>query len=141
MEEGGQFLFQAQAVALVGDSQAHVRAVLCCQTAKDVKESSGRFAFVPTGTLFEVPAELVLVAYGFTPPQLPQAGDFGLLASDGRGRLIVDAQHMTSLPGVFAGGSVVCGAAPLDTLVRDARRATLHSMEYLRARRRTVRPT
>jgi glutamate synthase (NADPH/NADH) small chain len=77
------------------------------------------------GSEFELPAEVVLVAFGFGPPILPQAGGFDQLAADEQGVLKVDESQMTNLPGVFAGGSAVYGYGHLVKAVREARTAAL----------------
>jgi glutamate synthase (NADPH/NADH) small chain len=55
------------------------------------------------------------------------------LAQNDLGGVIVDQNHMTSLPGVFAGGDLVNGPASLLHTVRDARDAARHIQAYLAA--------
>ena len=83
------------------------------------------------GTGFDVPADVVFVAYGFTVPRLPDGDDFAKLSLDGRGCLQVDANRMTNFPGVFASGSIVRGPASLFDVVRDARKAAAAIDSYL----------
>lgn len=87
------------------------------------------------GSEFDVPADIVFVAYGFTAPRLPDAEDFARLKTDERGRVVVDADQMTNLPGVFAGGSIVHGPVPLVEVVRDAQTAAAAMDRYLAARK------
>ena len=54
---------------------------------------------------FEIPADLVLIAMGFTGPTKPLIEPMGL-ALDPRGSLLTDASYMTSKRGVFAAGDV-----------------------------------
>jgi glutamate synthase (NADPH/NADH) small chain len=131
-EEGARFLFQVQPVAVLGDSQDAVRGVRCSRTEMDRLAASG-WARVQAiaNSEFDVPGEVVLVAYGFAPPKLPEVGDFAVLARDDRGCLKVDQDQMTNLPGVFAGGSVVRGQADLAEVVRDARNAAAAVERYL----------
>src|ERR1019366_1142898 len=82
-----------------------------------------------------IPADVVLVAYGYEPPKLTQVDEFSELAFDDRGFLIVDSDLMTNLPGVFAGGSVVRGSVPLVTIVHDSCSAAASIARYLCARR------
>ena len=65
--------------------------------------ADGRFEPVE-GTTREIPAELVLLAMGFTGPEQP-----GLLEQlgvdlDPRGNIARDAAYMSSVPGVFVAG-------------------------------------
>jgi NADPH-dependent glutamate synthase beta subunit-like oxidoreductase len=57
------------------------------------------------------------------------------LVVDAHNRMVVDANQMTNLPGVFAGGLVVCGPVPLTQVVRDARKTAAAIDCYLAARR------
>jgi glutamate synthase (NADPH/NADH) small chain len=75
------------------------------------------------GSEFEIPADVVVVAFGFKAPPLPQSDDFAKLETDARGHLKVNADHMTNLPGVFAGGAILRGTAAMVELVLDARKA------------------
>ena len=48
---------------------------------------------------------------------------------------MVDVHHMTNVPGVFAGGSIVRGPVLLPEVVTDARQAAADTDRYLTARR------
>lgn len=48
------------------------------------------------------------------------------------GNLILDDKGMTSLPGVFAGGDIVRGAATVILAMGDAKRAAKSIDEFLR---------
>ena len=83
VEEGAQFLFQSQAVAIVGQGDAEVTEVRCVRTELGAPDASGRSdAQAVPGSEFEVPAEVVLVAYGFAPPRLPDCKELAELARD-----------------------------------------------------------
>jgi glutamate synthase (NADPH/NADH) small chain len=85
------------------------------------------------GSDFEVEADIVLVAYGFAPATLPQAGGFAEVAVNAQGWIVVDANQKTNLPGVFAAGSIVRGPAPLAVVVQDSRKAAAAIDQYLSA--------
>jgi glutamate synthase (NADPH/NADH) small chain len=134
-EEGAQFLFLSQAVSILANAAGEVTHVRCVQMALDEPDRTGRRSVKPvTGSEFNVPADVVFVAYGFTAPKLPESDDFAELDVDGRGGIVVDQDQMTNLPGVFAGGSIVRGPAPLSDVVRDARKAAAAIDRYLAAR-------
>lgn len=136
-EEGAQFLFKCQATAVLGDAGGNVRGVRCVRTHSVDSSFSRHQAVVPiTGTEFEIDAEVVLVAYGFTAPRLPQSDDFARLDLDECGHLRVNSDAMTDLPGVFAGGSIVRGPAPLCEVVRDSRDAAAAIDRFLTAKRK-----
>ncbi len=134
-EEGAQFLFLSQAVSILANAAGKVTHVRCVQMALDEPDQTGRRSVKPVaGSEFNVPADVVFVAYGFTAPKLPESDDFAELDVDGRGGIVVDQDQMTNLPGVFAGGSIVRGPAPLSDVVRDARKAAAAIDRYLAAR-------
>jgi glutamate synthase (NADPH/NADH) small chain len=60
---------------------------------------------------FSLPADLVLLAMGFTGPAKDGLAEALGLALDARGCLAVDANGMTSAPGIFAAGDAVSGAS------------------------------
>lgn len=132
-EEGARFGFLTQPVAVLGNAAGEVTAVRCIRTERSDPDKSGRPACVPVAgsAEFEVPADVVFVAYGYTAPKLPASDDFALLATNERGYLVLDEHRMTNLPGVFAGGSVARGPVPLVQVVRDSREATAAIDRYL----------
>ena len=135
LEEGARFLFQTQPVALTGGTDGQVSAVRCVRTELAAPDASGRRLVRPLPeTEFEVPAEVVLVAYGFAPPRLPDCDEMAALAVDKLGCLIVDATQMTNLPGVFAAGSIARWPISMIEVMRDARKAAAGMDRYLSAR-------
>jgi glutamate synthase (NADPH) small chain len=136
LEEGARFEFLVQPALLVGNTTGEVTHVRCVRTALGEADRTGRRGIITlAGTEFDAPADIVFVAFGFTAPKLPASDDFARLDVDERGGVRVDADQMTSFPGVFAGGSIVRGPAPLADVVRDARKAADAIDRYLTARR------
>jgi glutamate synthase (NADPH) small chain len=97
------------------------------QTAPD-----GRMSFeeVP-GSAFELDADLVVLAMGFTGPEKG-----GLLSAlgvklDGRGNVVVDRNHATSQDGVFAAGDAKRGASLIVWAIREGRDAAAGIDRYL----------
>jgi glutamate synthase (NADPH/NADH) small chain len=135
-EEGAQFKFLSRPVAVLGNAAGEVTHVRCIRMETGEPDHTGRRSVKPVaGSEFDVPADVVFVAYGFTVPRLPDSDDFGKLSLDGRGCLQVDANRMTNLPGVFASGSIVRGPAFLSDVVRDARKTADAIDCHLKARR------
>lgn len=64
------------------------------------------------------------------------ASPFHDLAVNERGAVIVDANHMTSIPGILAGGDLVRGPTTALHAVRDARRAAIGIHGYCAGRDR-----
>ncbi len=135
-EEGARFMFLSRPVAVHGNAAGEVTQVRCIRMETGEPDPTGRRSVKPVaGSEFDVPADVVFVAYGFTVPRLPDGDDFGKLSLDGRGCLQVDANRMTNFPGVFASGSIVRGPASLSDVVRDARKTADAIDCHLKARR------
>ena len=83
----------------------------------------GRFEMreVP-GTAQAIPADLVLLALGFTGPEAPLPKQFGC-DLDQRGNVRTDVDKMTTVPGVFAAGACVRGQSLVVWAIREGRLA------------------
>jgi glutamate synthase (NADPH/NADH) small chain len=91
------------------------------------------FARLP-GTEFELEADLVLLAMGFTGPVKSRLlTDLGV-ELDGRGAIATDIAHRTSVPGVFAAGDAHRGASLIVWAIREGRDAAESIDSWLRGR-------
>jgi len=95
-------------------------------------DAAGRRTFeeIP-GSEFEIKADLVLLAMGFVHVEhgpLVQKFGFNL---DERGNIIVDANYMTSVPGVFAAGDSVMGASLVVRAIHQGRQMAAGVDRYL----------
>ena len=63
------------------------------------------------GTTFDVPADLILLAMGFTGPRKSRILETLGVQRDNRGNVTKDANNMTSATGVFAAGDMARGAS------------------------------
>jgi glutamate synthase (NADPH/NADH) small chain len=134
LEEGAQFEFLTNPVGLLGNAAGEVTGVRCVRMELGAPDASGRRSPRPVpGSEFEVPADLVVVAYGFDPVPFPADSDLAAIALDKWGGFKVDANQMTTLPGVFAGGDSVRGPSLVVHAVRDARKAALGIHRHLSA--------
>lgn len=135
LEEGAQFQFLTNPLELKADHQGALAAVRCVRMELGEPDGSGRRKPRPVvGSDCDVPADLVLVAYGFDPVPFPAGSDFTALATTDWGSVVVDRNQMTSVPGVFAGGDCVRGPSLVVHAVRDARRAAQGIHQYVTAR-------
>jgi glutamate synthase (NADPH) small chain len=124
LEEGAQFRFLTNPVALLGDAAGRVATVRCVRMELGPPDASGRRSpKAVAGSEFDVPADLVIVAYGFDPVPFPADSDLAPIATDRWGGFRIDENQMTSEPGVFAGGDSVRGPSLVVHAVRDARKA------------------
>jgi len=83
------------------------------------------------GSEFEIPANLVLLAMGFTGPEKSALlTDLGVAMTD-RGNVARDAQWMTNVPGVFAAGDMQRGQSLIVWAIADGRSAARAIDEHL----------
>jgi glutamate synthase (NADPH/NADH) small chain len=137
VEEGARFVFQAAPVAVLGNDQRQVTGLRLVRTELSLMDSTGPRPFLfRSGSEFELPADLIVLALGFEPLPCPHSGDFSDLKVNDWGGIVVDSNQMTSIPGVFAGGDIVRGPSLVLHAVRDARRAAEQIHTYLAARRK-----
>jgi len=139
LEEGAQFMFLTNPLALEGNAQGEVTAVRCVKMELGEPDASGRRKpRAVKGSEFVLPADLVLVAYGFDPVPFPPESDLAQIAINDWGAIKVDENQMTSVNGVFAGGDVVRGPSLVVHAVRDGRKAAEGIHRHLSANSRTV---
>lgn len=90
------------------------------------------FARMP-GTEFEIEADLVLLAMGFTGPVKSKMLADLEVELDSRGNIATDAAHRTSVPGVFSAGDARRGASLIVWAIREGRDAAEGIDRWLRA--------
>jgi glutamate synthase (NADPH/NADH) small chain len=130
--EGIRFELLAAPVAVLSDDDGWVRALRCIRMALGEPDASGRARPRPIpGSEFEIPCEQVVVAIGTRSNPLLTSTAPDLKIND-RGYIEVDATGMTSMPGVFAGGDIVRGAATVILAMGDGKRAAAAIDHYLR---------
>ncbi len=82
------------------------------------------------GTSQVIPADLVLLALGFSGPEAALPRAFGC-ELDGRGNVRTGLDRMTSVPGVFAAGDCVRGQSLVVWAIREGRAAARGVDRYL----------
>jgi glutamate synthase (NADPH/NADH) small chain len=117
-EEGGERLYSINTERFVGDEDGNVRALL----VHDVEMVDGRFQKVE-GTDRELPADLVLLAMGFTGAQRAGLVDTLGVEVDGRGNVVRDKEFMSTVPGVFVAGDVGRGQSLIVWAIAEGRAA------------------
>jgi len=135
VEEGARFIFRAAPVAVLGGEHGRATGLRLVRTELGPAEATGRRQDMPvSGSEFELETDWVVPALGFDPLPCPHTGGFSDLEVNERGGVIVDANQMTSVPAVFAGGDLVRGPSEVLHIVRDARNAAAGICAYLAAR-------
>jgi glutamate synthase (NADPH/NADH) small chain len=129
-EEGGERVFGAATVELVGDSDGHVRALRLQHVTQQVVD--GRVQFVPVpGTESALEADLVLIAMGFLgPEQHGVVHELGL-SLDMTGNVAVGNGFETSVGSVFACGDMARGQSLIVWAIAEGRSAASCVDRYL----------
>ncbi|MDP9359913.1 MAG: FAD-dependent oxidoreductase [Acidobacteriota bacterium] len=91
------------------------------------------FARMP-GTEFELEADLVLLAMGFTGPVKSRLLVDLEVRLDSRDNIATDGEHRTSVPGIFSAGDARRGASLIVWAIREGRDAADSINSWLRSR-------
>jgi glutamate synthase (NADPH/NADH) small chain len=132
-EEGVEFLFNRQPIEIVGSER--VEGVKLVETRLGAPDARGRR--VPqavTGSEHIVPADAVIIAFGFLPNPPAWFAHHGIRLHDsGRVRVSASAAcpFQTTHPQVFAGGDMVRGSDLVVTAVFEGREAARGILSYL----------
>ncbi|MBI4401231.1 MAG: glutamate synthase subunit beta [Nitrospirae bacterium] len=102
--------------------------------AHRVAFENGKFVPIPD-TEFEMEADLVLLAMGFTGPVKNGLLDSLGVKYDARSNVVVDENYMTTVDGVFAAGDVKRGASLIVWAIAEGRKMAAGVDKYLRAGR------
>jgi len=141
-EEGVQFLFNRQPVEIVGDGK--VEGVKVVETRLGEPDEGGRRRPEPIPGSEEIlPADVVLIAFGFKPDDKPwlsqhkvEANDWGGIVvgpeglqggKDKAGRLSFQTDNQK----IFAGGDMVRGSDLVVTAIWEGRQAAESMLDYL----------
>jgi glutamate synthase (NADPH/NADH) small chain len=121
VEEGIIFKILTLPVRYLADENGWVKEVGCQQMELGEPDSSGRRRPVPIpNSQFLIPVETVVVAIGNSPnPLIPHRTPE--LKTEKWGGVIVTEKGLTSIPGVYAGGDIVRGAATVISAMGDGK--------------------
>ena len=120
--EGIKFEMQVAPVEVVGEN-GWVTGLRCVRMELGEPDQSGRRRPLPVqGSEFVIECDMVVVAIGTRSNPILTTSAAGLKVNEW-GYIEVDGAGMTSLPGVFAGGDIVRGAATVILAMGDGKRA------------------
>jgi glutamate synthase (NADPH/NADH) small chain len=132
-EEGIQFEFLVAPVEVLGNEKKWVTGLKCVRMQLGEPDASGRARpVVIAGSEFVIPCDIVVVAIGTRANPL-LTSTCPELKLNKWGNIVADENGQTSLPGVFAGGDIVRGAATVILAMGDGKRAAKAIDDYLRA--------
>ena len=132
-EEGVKFLFNRQPVAIVGEDK--VEGIKMVSTRMGEPDANGRRRpEVVPGSEEIIPADVILVAFGFRPSPADWF-EGNNIETDESGRVIAkeDARfpYQPTNPKIFAGGDMVRGSDLVVTAIDDDRKAAEGILDYL----------
>ncbi|MCG3138930.1 MAG: Glutamate synthase [NADPH] small chain [Phycisphaerae bacterium] len=130
-EEGIVLELLCNPIEILGTTDGWVRGVRCQRMALGEPDASGRRRPEPIpGSEFEIPCQVFIEAIGTRAnPLLTQSTPE--LNLNKWGNIVIDENNMTSMPGVFAGGDIVRGAATVILAMGDGKNSALSIHQFL----------
>ncbi|GEN25752.1 glutamate synthase subunit beta [Halomonas cupida] len=132
-EEGVEFLFNRQPVAVVGEERVEGVKVVRTRLGEADENGRRRPEVVP-GSEEIIPADAVVIAFGFQPSPAPWFETWGI-EMDERGRVKAPERgafaFQTTNEKIFAGGDMVRGSDLVVTAVYEGRQAAEGILDYL----------
>lgn len=134
-EEGVEFMFNLQPVGVELDAHGRTCGIKVVSTELGAPDANGRRnPVVIEGSEQVLPADAVVMAFGFQPNPQPWMAEHGV-ELDGRDRIKAPEKaeyaFQTSNPKVFAGGDAVRGSDLVVTAIYEGRKAAEGIMDYL----------
>lgn len=131
-EEGIEFMYLTNPIEFLGDESGNLRQMCLVKMELGEKDASGRRRpVVIDNSEFRLDVDQVIIAVGQRPNKtIPQTTE-GLDVSR-RGTISVNSKtYATSIPGVYAGGDVVSGAATVISAMAAGKNAAKSIHEYI----------
>lgn len=133
-EEGVNFLFNRQPVAIVGDGKVEGIKVVTTELG-EADENGRRRPQAIAGSEEIIAADVVLIAFGFQPDPADWIAENGVTINSWGGVEAAEEQtfkFQTSNPKVFAGGDMVRGSDLVVTAIWEGREAAEGILDYLK---------
>ncbi len=131
-QEGIDFRLLENPVELTGEDRI-VKEVKVEKMKLGEPDTSGRRRPLPTGEYATYPIDNIIISIGQKPNPIIKDNTMGL-DTQPWGGIVTDEYLMTSIPGVFAGGDVVTGAATVILAMGAGKDAAHHMHEYLQTK-------
>jgi glutamate synthase (NADPH) small chain len=132
IEEGIEFLWLTNPVEIVGDSAGWVTGMRVQKMELGEPDASGRRRPVPmAGSEYLLDVDTVIYALGTTANPIIAQTTPGLSTNKWGYIQTDEATGMTNIPGLFAGGDIVTGAATVILAMGAGRRAARGMLEYM----------
>ena len=132
-EEGAQFQFNVQPLSIEINNTGQVTGVKMVRTELGQPDANGRRSpVIIEGSEFILPADAVIMAFGFRPHSMPWLAEHGVDFDD-KGRIIAPEMkgYQTTNAKIFAGGDAVRGSDLVVTAISEGRKAAEGILDYL----------
>lgn len=129
IEEGIEFRLLLNPVEIIGEAY-EIKQIKCQVMVLGEKDSSGRQKPVPTNDYEIIDVDNLIIAIGQSPNPIIKNSTNNLKVDDW-GRIVVD-DYQTSIPGVFAGGDIVTGAATVILAMGAGKEAAIRMDSYVK---------
>jgi len=130
-EEGIELRLLNNPTKIIGDEKGWVKGMECVKMELGAPDASGRRSPVEIkGSEYVLPVDMVVMSIGQGPNPLIKATTPNL-ETNKRGNINADEYGQTSMPGVFAGGDIVTGAATVISAMGAGKKAAKAIDEYL----------
>ena len=132
-EEGVRFLFNRQPIEIIGDGKVEGIKVVTTELGEPDENGRRRPQPIP-GSEEIIPADVVLVAFGFQPDPPTWLAENSVQTNSWDGVIAEEHQEFkfqTSNPKIFAGGDMVRGSDLVVTAVWEGRQAAEGILDYL----------
>jgi len=131
-EEGIQFKFLTNPIAVNGDEEGWVKSITCQEMELGEADASGRRRPVPVeGHTFDIETGTFIVAIGQSPNPLIRQTTPGLDTQKWGGIIVNEETMETSRDSVYAGGDAVTGAATVILAMGAGKKAAIAIDEKL----------
>jgi glutamate synthase (NADPH/NADH) small chain len=130
IEEGIEFRLLLNPVEIIGEAY-EIKKIRCQVMVLGEKDASGRQKPVPTDNYEVFDIDNLIIAIGQSPNPIIKKSTPNLKVDDW-GRIVVN-DYQTSIPGVFAGGDIVTGAATVILAMGAGKDAAVRMDKYIKA--------
>jgi glutamate synthase (NADPH/NADH) small chain len=134
VEEGVELRLLTAPVRFIGDENGFVKAMECIRMELGEPDESGRRSPVPIeGSEFIMDVDTVVIAIGQSPNPVVRQSEPDLQTTKWGGIIVDEETGETSIPGIYAGGDAVTGAATVITAMGAGKKAARAIDRYIRA--------
>ncbi len=134
-EEGVQFHLLTAPTKFIGDEEGFIKEMQCIRMELGEPDASGRRRPVPVeGSEFIMQVDTAVIAIGQSPNPVVSQSEPDLQTTKWGGIIIDEETGATSIPGIYAGGDAVTGAATVITAMGAGKKAARAIDEYIKAK-------